>query len=108
MSFPHNFSLYLYSPKASEILDEFYDLQVQDYEVYARAVLELGGINEDISHLGGYPDWDQQHESYAPLDYFGTLAMQDEANLMFGDAGHANFFISPRGSTVERLMIQSG
>lgn len=102
--YPDGWSLHLYSPAACNIIGEMED----DWDAYARVIQELGGIGEDDSYLGGYPAWDQQHESYAPLDFFATIASEDKASLLFGDCGHVNFFVRSDGSGVPLMMRQSG
>lgn len=82
------------------------ELSGDDWDAYQRLTEKLGGICEDQSYIGGYPTWDQDHVSFAPLEFFATIASESEANLLFGDNGHVNLFVPTDGSSVPLMISQ--
>ena len=101
--YPNECSLSIFAPKVCDISSEW---PFGDWpEAYHRAINDLGGRCDDCSYVGGYPTWDQDHESYAPLDFFATIASEGKANVFIG-GGHLNLFITTDGSNVPLMIRQ--
>jgi hypothetical protein len=105
ISYPNVWSLRVFAPRAGDIIRQDLD---GEWSAYNRVIADLGGLSEDCSYIGGYPTWDQEHESYAPLEFLATVASESKAHLMFGDCGHANLFITTSGDEVPLIIVQCG
>lgn len=92
-------------------IDELLDIIDPDdpYEIYNGIVHELTGYGSGGHQLGGYPYWIQNHET--PIDEAGNqlqLLLQvdsdDDAGLMWGDAGLLYFYYNTQTGKVDYIM----
>lgn len=85
----------------------------EPWATYQKTVEELlGGEPESTSQVGGYPHWIQSAESIecekcsTPMRLLGQITSEEEAELMWGDAGSVYLFECPKHPDQVQMRLQ--
>jgi Domain of unknown function (DUF1963) len=100
----------VFAPDATELCQRI-DAN-SPWEAYSAGVLQLGCLDDFATLVGGYPRWVQGEsaqtcpECGAALDFVAQIDSEQNANLMWGDAGLVYLFRCPTHRSAFALRLQ--